>query len=78
MSTPRTKRISQNTRTRQNNGLSDRNDSYTIAGTLGGNLMTNPLSVKNFCTRTEISAMMMAVNKPFDPRPSIEKVRSFD
>src|SRR6267142_4953310 len=74
MSTPRTNRISQNTRIRQNNGLSDRNDSYTIAGTLGGSLMTNPFSVKNFCTRTEMSAMMMAVNSPFDPNPSMENV----
>ena len=50
MSTPITKRINQNTSTRKNNGLSDRNDSYTTGGTLSGSLMTRLLSVKNFCT----------------------------
>ena len=76
MSTPSTKRITQNTTTRKNSGLSDRKDSYTTDGTFSGSLMTMFLSVKNFCTRTQTSAMRTAVNSPFEPRLSIEKAMS--
>ena len=36
--------------------------------------MTRFRSAKNFWTRTVTSAMRIAVNSPFDPRPSIRKV----
>jgi hypothetical protein len=73
MSTPATKRTSQNTATRKTIGLSERNVSYTTAGTWRGSAMTQFRSVKNFCTRTVTSATRMAVNSPLEPRPSIDR-----
>ena len=76
ISTPSTKRISQNTTTRKIIGLSARNDSETTDGTLGGRVMTTWVSLQNFCTRTVISAMRIAVKRPLEPRPSIANVWS--